>query len=104
MMDTHTWWLCTNSKEQLGWRDSDSDGLLDIVDTFPDTTLYPYSPDPVNKSVLIYSGFVSENPYPNSNLYGTSRNITINIITIFNSESMGERGKMQHRRWCFRRG
>jgi len=37
MERANTWWLCTNSKEQLGWRDSDSDGILDIVDTFPNT-------------------------------------------------------------------
>jgi len=81
MMEKRTWWLCTNSKQQLGWRDSDNDGLQDIVDTFPDSTLHPFFPEVTSKSVLNYSGFVSETPYPNSNPRGSGRDITINTIS-----------------------
>ncbi len=75
------WWLCTNSKQQLGWRDSDGDGLQDIIDTYPDSTLHPFFPAPTNKSVLTYVGFVSVSPYPNNNPSGHFRDITINTIT-----------------------
>jgi hypothetical protein len=33
------WQLCSNSRQQLGWRDSDGDGLQDIVDPFPGSAL-----------------------------------------------------------------
>jgi len=81
MERAYTWWLCTNSKEQLGWRDSDSDGILDIVDTFPNTVLDPCSPDPTNETILTFAGNVAVTPYPNNNPYGTGRDITINTIT-----------------------
>lgn len=76
-----TWWLCQASQEQLGWRDSDGDGILDIVDTFPNTVLNPYSPDPTNETVLTYSGSVTVTPYPNNNPSGWGGDITINTIT-----------------------
>jgi hypothetical protein len=81
MERANTWWLCTNSTEQLGWRDSDGDGIQDIVDTFPDTFLNPYSPDPTTNPNLVYNGTVAEIPYPNNNPYGTGRDVTINTIT-----------------------
>lgn len=77
----NTWWLCTNSREQLGWRDSDGDGIQDIVDTFPDTTLNPHSPDPTFETILMYTGSVVEVPYPNNNPRGTGNDVTINTIT-----------------------
>jgi hypothetical protein len=76
-----SWWLCANSKQQLGWRDTDGDGIQDIVDTFPDSTLTPYVPDPTTETTLIYTGYTYEVPYPNNNPYGTRRDITINIIS-----------------------
>lgn len=75
-----SWWFCTNSQEQLGWRDSDSDGVLDIVDTFPNTALNPFSPDPTNRSTLTYNGNAIEIPYKNNNPFGSHRNVTINKI------------------------
>jgi hypothetical protein len=85
MMDkANTWWLCTNSQEQLGWRDSDGDGIQDIVDTFPDTFLNPYEPDPTNEVVLTYRGNATVIPYPNNNPYGTGRDVT--IVTIGNAQ------------------
>jgi hypothetical protein len=82
MMDkANVWWLCTNSMEQLGWRDSNGNGLLDIVDTYPSTILYPYYANPTNQNTLVYCGFVSEVPYPNNNPLGYGRDITINTIT-----------------------
>ena len=81
MQYANTWWLCTQSQQQLGWRDTDGDGIQDIVDTFPETILKPYLPDPTNHSTLTYTGSVSEIPYPNNNPRGTHRNVTINTIS-----------------------
>ncbi len=75
------WFLSSGTQGQVGWRDSDGDGIQDIVDTFPDTVLTSYSPDPTTDSSLTYTGAVLEIPYPNSNPYGPSRDITINRIT-----------------------
>lgn len=76
------WNICSNTQLQLGWRDTDGDGVQDIVDTFPDTALNPYYPDPTNRTALSYSGSVAEVPYPNNNPFGTSRDVTINTITM----------------------
>jgi hypothetical protein len=75
------WFLSEGTKEQVGWRDIDGDDVLDIVDTFPDTTLVVYPSNLTSNSTLTYAGYVTEVPYPNSNPYGTGRNITINYIT-----------------------
>lgn len=74
------WSICVNSQLQLGWRDIDSDGIQDILDTFPDTILNPYVPDPTDKSTLTYTGVVAEIPYPNNNPHGTGRDITTNVV------------------------
>lgn len=82
--------LCVATQEQIGWRDTDEDGIMDILDTFPKTTLNPY-PNQTNNT-LTYTGFVTEVPYPNHNPYTDyrhtffpipriQRNITINTIT-----------------------
>ncbi len=84
LMDTNiNWWLSAGTSGQIGWRDTDSDGILDIIDTVPDSVLSPYLPDPTNMSNLLYTGSVREVPYPNNNpnnLYGRA-NVTLNAIT-----------------------
>ncbi|HKZ94228.1 MAG TPA: PKD domain-containing protein [Candidatus Bathyarchaeia archaeon] len=81
LMDKNEWWLSSGTWSQVGWRDTDSDGLQDIVDTFPNTDLNAHSPDPTAIPVLAYDGTVTEIPYPNNNPRGTSRDVTINTIT-----------------------
>ena len=81
MQYANTWWLCTNSSQQLRWRDTDTDGIHDIVDNFPDTTLNPYFPDPTTEPILTYNGSLIEVPYPNNNPFGTGRDVTINTIS-----------------------
>jgi len=83
LMDTANWSLSSGTQGQIGWNDTDSDGILDIVDTFPDTTLNPCIPDPINNATLVYTGSVTEVPHPNNNpwYWNTGRNITINAIT-----------------------
>ncbi|MGD8506409.1 MAG: hypothetical protein PVF15_07075 [Candidatus Bathyarchaeota archaeon] len=86
LMDTASWCLSGESHGlngtwgQVGWRDSDGDSIQDIVDTFPDTTLNPYVPDPAENTTLVYTGAVTEVPYPNSNPLGIGRNVTTNTI------------------------
>jgi len=86
LMDNNTWALSSGTLGQVGWRDSDGDGIQDIVDTFPDTVLNPYSPDPTTNTTLTYTGTVTEIPYPNNNPYipppprTGRRDVTINTI------------------------
>lgn len=61
LMKSYTWSLCPSSKEQLGWRDTDSDGVQDIVDTFPKSTLNPFSPNPTTNLTLFYNWFSIRN-------------------------------------------
>jgi len=81
IMDSESgWYLSSGTRGQVGWRDSDGDGIQDIVDTFPNTILSTYSPDPTNDSNLTYTGTVAEIPYPNHNPKGNGKNVTINTI------------------------
>jgi hypothetical protein len=82
LMDSSAWFLSEGTKGQVGWRDSDGDGMQDIVDTFPYTKLVLYPSNLTSNATLTYEGFVTEVPYPNSNPYGTGRNVTINTITM----------------------
>lgn len=82
LMDARApWCLSYGTRGQLGWRDSDGDSIQDIVDTFPQTTLTPYTPDPTNDTILTYVGHVKEAPYTNQNIFGSCKNVTINTIT-----------------------
>jgi parallel beta-helix repeat protein len=56
---------CDSAQGQFGWRDSDNDGIPDIIDTFPEITLNPNQSGAKN---LMY-GYVTEVPYPNHNPY-----------------------------------
>lgn len=80
IMDESNWYLSSGTRGQVGWRDSDGDGTLDILDTFPDSKLLAYSPDPTNDINLTYTGVVTETPYPNTNPKGTGKDVTINTI------------------------
>lgn len=82
LMDARApWCLSPGTRGQLGWRDSDGDYIQDIIDTFPLTTLFPYTPDLTNDTILTYIGHVKEVPYPNQNIFGSCKNVTINTIT-----------------------
>jgi PKD repeat protein len=80
LMDYNDFWLSTGTIGQIGWRDTDGDGIQDIVDTFPNTYLNQHYPDPTYVTTLAYSGSVTEIPYPNNNPYGTGIDLTINTI------------------------
>jgi hypothetical protein len=76
------WNLCSSTKGQVGWKDSDSDGILDPVDTFPDTVLNPYSPDPTKNNILVYTGTVQDVPLTNNNPKGPGHDMSINTIVM----------------------
>lgn len=60
--------VCSHTREQLGWRDSDLDDILDIVDLRPTAALTAYSPDPTSDNTPTYYGVAhSTTAYPNSN-------------------------------------
>jgi len=80
LMDNFNLSLSEGTRGQVGWRDTDGDAILDIVDTFPEVSLKPYSPDPTSNTSLQYTGTASVNPYPTHNPRGTGRAVTINEI------------------------
>jgi hypothetical protein len=70
------------ARQQVGWRDSNANGILDIVDFLPSSVLNVYSPDPTNNNTPTYTGSSTTiSTYPNMNPYGPKHNITINIIS-----------------------
>ena len=80
LMDwTMNWSPSDGTKGQIGWRPFG--GLEDPINTFPDTYLVPYSPDPTTNPTPTYTGSVVDVPYPNNNPHGTGRDVTINTIT-----------------------
>lgn len=64
---------------QIGWRDSDGDGIQDIVDTFPRVYLNPY--ERIGNKVN-FTGVAAVTPYPNLRglVFYSGRNITIDKI------------------------
>jgi hypothetical protein len=72
--------VCNYSKGQLGWWDSDGDSILDILDTFPETELYEYAPDPSVTFTPTYAGSSWVTMLPNQNSSGQGNDITINRI------------------------
>jgi 6-phosphogluconolactonase (cycloisomerase 2 family) len=73
--------LCAASTLQIGWRDSDRDGINDILDTDPETTLTPFSPDPTTQTVLGYMGTATVVALTNQNPYGSGNDITLQTLT-----------------------
>lgn len=80
LMDTCNLCLSSGTKLQIGWRDTDTDGIHDILDTFPDTTLDPYTPDPTSDDTPTYDGSATVVPYTNNNPYGQGNDVSINTI------------------------
>jgi len=64
--------ICEATQGQLGWRDTDEDGIPDIIDTFPqisfDANQYRYA-----DGTLTFTGYVTETPHPNCNPYSRPR-------------------------------
>ena len=67
LMDTNNLCLSSGTKLQIGWRDTDTDTIHDILDTYPETSLTPYSPDPTSDDTPTYVGSSTVVPYTNNN-------------------------------------
>lgn len=52
------------ARGQVGWRDSDGDGILDPVDTILNVVDVDYVVDPERPNVLTFTGGVLDAPYP----------------------------------------
>ncbi len=77
------WGTSSGTALQLGWRDTDGDGILDIIDFPPVSTLNIYSPNPTNDNTPTYTGrSTSFSTYPNNNPnpWSSKNSITINKI------------------------
>ncbi len=67
----------TPVRGMLGWRDSDSDGLYDVVDTTPSVSLTAYTPDPTSATTLTYQGSAQDVAYDSPSRFDA----TLNTIT-----------------------
>ena len=82
IMDNLALCISSGSKQQVGWKDTDSDGIADILDTEPDTTLNPYSPDPTSDPTPTYTGSATVVPSQNNNPNGPGNDVTTNTIAM----------------------
>ncbi|MFH1562637.1 MAG: hypothetical protein ABIF11_04355 [Nitrospirota bacterium] len=73
--------VCTYTRQQSGWRDTDKDNILDIMDTYPISVLNVYTPDPTTDNTPTYNGNATVNPYPNNNPKRHGNDISLNLIT-----------------------
>lgn len=77
---------------QLGWKDSDVDGIPDVVDytsTGPGVSLNVYTPDPTTNKTLAYSGSGSVGPaVDNQNPFysGAGQDILISSVKVSNAQ------------------
>jgi len=74
--------LCVSSGTQLqvGWKDSDSDNIPDVLDTYPETTLVPHFPDPTGEKTITYTGSATVQPLTNNNPNGPGNDVTMNYV------------------------
>ena len=70
MLDTQ---IEVSARKQLGWSDSDSDGILDVLDTVPTVTLIQQDAS--------WTGTAKESPLPNQNPFAAENSISLNTIT-----------------------
>ncbi len=64
------------ARGQIGWRDSDSDGILDPMDTTLSVTSSEIVTDAAQSNVLTFTGSVQDDPYPSP----LRRSVIINTI------------------------
>ncbi len=81
VMDSANLCVSTGTVLQIGWRDTDSDSILDIVDTNPNTTMQFENTNQSNISSVYFYGTAIVQPYPNENPFRADNDISINIIS-----------------------
>jgi len=96
VMDTCSLCLSTGTQLQIGWKDTDGDSILDIIDTNPDTNLDSYLPDPTTSTTLVYTGYGIVVPYPNNNPQVSNSGNDVTINTISNVEYRVNSGTWQN--------
>lgn len=84
LMEQLTWCLSSGTQEQVGWRDSNSDNIMDILDTKPLVSLNKIVNTP--KTSFVYTGSTNVNPLTNQNPLYTNgsaqkNNISLNTIS-----------------------
>lgn len=79
LMDDNTLALSSGTKKQIGWRDTDMDGIQDIMDTPPNTLLRPQNPTP--DETPYFEGIAIVTPYPSQNAISSGRSVTLQKIT-----------------------
>lgn len=79
LMNNNSLNLHWTTAQQVGWRDSDSDGRMDPVDTTPSINMSAYAPDPTTHTQLTYVGYAYDQPYPH-HTYLNVQDVTINKI------------------------
>ncbi|WP_455393240.1 NosD domain-containing protein [[Eubacterium] cellulosolvens] len=81
LMVDNTLNLSTGTMGQIGWRDSDADGILDILDTYPNTYLDPASGGATTDETPWISGAAVVVPFNNDNPNGKKNAVTLNTIS-----------------------
>ncbi len=85
IMNDNSWAVCEVSAQQIGWRDSDEDGVPDILDVPPSATLDAYSPDPSSDDTPTFTGSAGVGYLPNQNPWywhpGEPPDVTLNRIS-----------------------
>ncbi len=65
VMNNNVLATCTVTEQQIGWRDTDADGVPDILDVAPTASVNAYAPDPTSDATPTYTGSASVGYYPN---------------------------------------
>lgn len=71
--------LSYSTRLQVGWRDTDGDGILDIMDTFPSTVIR--AQEILGDGRVGFSAATVEVPHRNINPFGQRNHLTTNRIT-----------------------
>jgi len=81
IMNQNDFFASDTTKLQIGWRDYDEDGILDIMDTCPAVKLDDFIL-PIIGSEHQFSGAAVEMPHQNLNPFGQRNNISINEVIL----------------------
>ena len=94
IMKTNEWVVDSYARGQIGWRDSDSNSIPDILDVSPTISLAPYSPNPTTSNTLAYNGYGKNPVYPHAVCNGDgdfcySKDVTTQSIASVNYQVDG---------------
>ena len=81
LMNDGTFELSPSTRCQVGWLDHDGDGVLDILDQPPETTLVAQGPTPTADCQLRYTGNATVVALDNLNSWSDMNDITLSRIT-----------------------